>query len=296
MTVDRIRQRANGRIALVTGASSGIGAATARRLAEAGAHVLLVARSADRLDQLAADIRRHGGTAHVHPADMADIASVEGLLFNVIDRHGGVDIFVNNAGHSIRRSISLSYDRFHDFERTNAVNYLGPVRLTLGLLQGMRDRRWGHIVNVSSAGVLIPAPRFSAYLASKAAYDVFLRSLVGEVSSDNVCISLLYMPLVHTPMVEATRVYTRLPGLSPDQAAGWVTQAIADRRRVMAPWYGRAGALIGALAGRAPDRLLSLVYRMSADSAAARGEQDAGDTEVPVLDRARRLLQKGDVR
>jgi short-subunit dehydrogenase len=180
--------------------------------------------------------------------------------------------------------VSLSYDRFHDYERTNDVNYLGPARLTLGLLPGMRERRWGHIVNVSSAGVLIPAPRFSAYLSSKTAYDVFLRSLVGEVRSDGVHITSLYMPLVHTPMVEATKMYTRMPGLTPEGAADWVARAIADRRRVMAPWYGRVGLLMAALGGRTPDRLLSLVYRMSKDSAAARGEADGGsDLAVPVL-------------
>jgi short-subunit dehydrogenase len=287
-----LQARVCGRTALVTGASSGIGEASARQLADAGATVLLVARSADRLDRIATDINHGGGTAHAHPADLADIDSVERLLDTVLCGYGGVDVLVNNAGRSIRRSVELSYDRFHDYVRTDDVNYLGPVRLTLGLLAGMRERQWGHIVNVSSAGALIPAPRFSAYLASKVAYDAFLRSLVGEVRSDNVHISSLYMPLVHTPMVEATRVYTRLPGLTPEEAAGWVSRAIAERRRVMAPWYARAGQLMAALCGRPPDWLLSIVYRMSKDSAAARGDdaEDSDELEVPLLDKARRLV------
>ncbi|MFL6238518.1 MAG: SDR family NAD(P)-dependent oxidoreductase [Actinomycetes bacterium] len=297
MTADRLRPRVHGRTVLVTGASSGIGAASARQLAMAGARVLLVARSTDRLVQLGAEISGAGGTAYPHPADLSDVSSVESLVDDVVRRYGGVDVLVNNAGRSIRRSVSLSYDRFHDFTRTDDVNYRGPVRLTLGLLPGMRARRWGHIVNVSSAGALIPAPRFSAYLASKTAYDVFLRSLVGEVRADNVHISSLYMPLVHTPMVEATPVYRRLPGLTPDEAAQWISRAIAERRRVMAPWYARAGQLMGALGGRPPDRLMSMVYRLSQDSPAARGESNgsAGE-ETPLLDKARRLLLKGDAR
>src|SRR4051812_24322370 len=277
MTGERLRRRIHGRTVLVTGASSGIGAASVRQLAAAGAQMLLVARSADRLEDLAAEIRRSGGTAGVHPADLSDIRSVESLLDDVLRRYGGVDVLVNNAGRSIRRSVSLSYDRFHDYERTNDVNFLGPTRLTLGLLPGMRERRWGHIVNVSSAGVLIPAPRFSAYLASKTAFDVFLRSLAGELRADGVSVTSLYMPLVHTPMVQATEIYTRLPGLTPEEAAErWVCRAIAHRRRTMAPWYARMGQLMSALTGRPPDRLMSLVYRSSRDSAAARGETRSG--------------------
>jgi NAD(P)-dependent dehydrogenase (short-subunit alcohol dehydrogenase family) len=297
---DRLHQRVDGRVVLVTGASSGIGAASARQLAAAGATVALVARSADRLETVAAGIRERGGEASVHPADLADLDAVEALVGDVLGRHGSVDVLVNNAGHSIRRSIELSYDRFHDYERTLDVNYRGPVRLVLALLPGMRERGWGRIVNVSSAGVLIPAPRFSAYLASKSAFDAFLRSIAGEVYADGVVVSSLYMPLVLTPMVEATRIYTMLPGLSPDQAGAWVCRALADDRRTMAPWYGRAGAILGAVFGRPPDRLLSFVYRAGRDSAAARGESDVGSDaalESPVLDTARRLvLGKGTSR
>jgi short-subunit dehydrogenase len=296
MTTDRLRRRIAGRTVLVTGASSGIGAASARQLAAAGGRVLLVARTLERLEQLAAEIRAAGGHAHAHPADLSDVGGVESLIDDVARRYGTVDVLVNNAGHSIRRSVELSYDRFHDYARTTGVNYLGPVRLTLGLLPAMRQQRWGHIVNVSSAGVLIPAPRFSAYIASKTAYDAFLRSLVGELRADNVHVSSLYMPLVHTPMVAATPIYTRLPGLTPDQAAGWISRAIADERRVLAPWYGRAGLLLGAITGRVPERLLALAYRFSTDSAAARGEPDENEeVEVPMVDKARRLMS-GSVR
>jgi short-subunit dehydrogenase len=290
---ERLRRRVEGRVVLVTGASSGIGAASARQLAAAGATVALVARSADRVESVAADVRKRGGSASAHPADLADIEAVEALVDDVLGRHGRVDVLVNNAGHSIRRSIELSYDRFHDYDRTLDVNYRGPVRLVLGLLPGMREGGWGRIVNVSSAGVLIPAPRFSAYLASKSAFDAFLRSIAGEVYADGVVVSSLYMPLVHTPMIEATRIYTKLPGLSPDQAATWVCRALADNRRTMAPWYGRVGALVSAVLGRTPDRLLSIGYRAGRDSAAARGESDSDSDaapESPVLDTARRLV------
>ena len=141
------------------------------------------------------------------------------LVEGIRQCHGDVDVLVNNAGHSIRRSIALSYNRFHDFERTIDVNYLGPVRLVLGLLPGMRARRRGHVLNVSSLGVLFGAPRFSAYLASKSAFESFLRCIAPEVRGDGVAVTNIYMPLVHTPMVEATRVYRLLPGLTADEAA-----------------------------------------------------------------------------
>lgn len=276
---------------LVTGASSGIGAAAARQLGAAGAKVLLVARSEDRLEQLAREI---GTCAHVHPADLSDKRSVSRLIDEVLDRHGGVDVLVSNAGHSIRRSVELSYDRLHDYERTTAVNYLGPVQLALGLLPGMRARRSGQIINVSTAGVLLPAPRFSAYLAAKTAFDTFLRSIVGEVRRDGVQITSLYMPLVHTPMSHATRIYRMLPGLTPDEAATWITDAMERRTKFRAPWYAHVAHYALGVASRRGDRVMSTMYRVTADSAAARGEDGTAEFEidVPVVKKLAGVLQR----
>jgi len=268
---------------MVTGASSGIGEAVARGVARAGAEVLLVARSEDRLKQLRNELQGDGGRAHVHTADLSDSDSTEELVKDVLDRHGRVDVLVSNAGHSIRRSIALTYDRFHDFERTIAVNYLGPMRLVLGLLPGMRERQRGHIVNVSSLGVLFNAPRFSAYLGSKSALDAALRCVAAEVRGDGVAVTSIYMPLVHTPMVEATRVYRLLPGLTAEQAADRVCSAIVERPAIVVPWSGRLGRLAYDFAPAPFDALLNVQYRLSSDSSAAKGE-DSDRLESPVLE------------
>src|SRR5205085_11045519 len=219
-----------------------------------------------------------------HAADLADPDATGVLVDDVRASHSHVDILVNNAGHSIRRSIEHSYDRFHDFERTIDVNYLGPVRLVLGLLPGMREQGRGHILNVSSLGVLFSAPRFSAYLGSKSAFDAFLRCIAPEVRDDGVAVTNVYMPLVHTPMVEATRIYRLLPGLTPEQAADRVCRAIVERPRSVAPVVGRLGRLAYDAVPGVFDGLLRLVYRLSEDSAAARGEGEEEDgLEAPAF-------------
>jgi len=277
-----LHESVDGRVVLVTGASSGIGRATAIRLAKAGADVVLVSRSEDKLETLRSEIETDGGKACVHAADLADANATAELVDDVRASHSHVDILVNNAGHSIRRSIEHSYDRFHDFERTIDVNYLGPVRLVLGLLPGMREQGRGHILNVSSLGVLFSAPRFSAYLGSKSAFDAFLRCIAPEVRDDGVAVTNVYMPLVHTPMVEATRVYRLLPGLTPDQAGDRICQAIVDRPRSVAPVLGRLGRIAYDTVPAVFDGLLHLVYKLSEDSAAARGE-DADELEAPAF-------------
>jgi len=277
-----LHESVDGRVVLVTGASSGIGRATAIRLAKAGADVVLVSRSEDKLETLRSEIETDGGKACVHAADLADPDATGVLVDDVRASHSHVDILVNNAGHSIRRSIEHSYDRFHDFERTIDVNYLGPVRLVLGLLPGMCEQGRGHILNVSSLGVLFSAPRFSAYLGSKSAFDAFLRSIAPEVRDDGVAVTNVYMPLVHTPMVEATRVYRLLPGLTPDQAGDRICQAIVDRPRSVAPVLGRLGRIAYDTVPAVFDGLLHLVYKLSEDSAAARGE-DADELEAPAF-------------
>ena len=260
---ERLREAVEGKVALVTGASYGIGEASALRLGRAGATVLLVARSADRLEELAGRIEGAGGTARVHRCDLADPDAVDALGADVLAEDGRVDVLVSNAGKSIRRSIDLSYERFQDFRRTIDVNYLGPVRLVLALLPSMRERGEGHIVNVSTLGIrLPPAPRWSAYLSSKAAFDVWLRSLAPEVRHDGVHCTSIYMSLVHTRMSDPTPALRNMPGLTPEQAAGLVCRAIVERPREIAPWW--VGPMAPTLeAARGPWELASSVAEAS---------------------------------
>ncbi|WP_370627867.1 SDR family NAD(P)-dependent oxidoreductase [Nocardia brasiliensis] len=232
-----LREAVAGKVVLVTGASHGIGKASARKLGAAGAIVLLVARSADDLRRVAADIAAEGGTAHVYPTDLTDMDAVELLARGLLAEHGHLDVVINNAGKSIRRSIDESYDRFHDFTRTIDINYLGPVRLLLALLPDMRERKQGHIVNISTWGVLMPpAPQWAAYGASKSAFDVWLRSVAAEVSGDGVTTTSIYMPLVHTRMSAPTD-FSRVPGLTVDEASDLVCHAVTAKPREIAPWW-----------------------------------------------------------
>jgi NAD(P)-dependent dehydrogenase (short-subunit alcohol dehydrogenase family) len=251
-----------GRVVLVTGASSGIGRATAVRVAAAGGTVLLVARGRDGLAAVRREIVAAGGEAHVHRCDLSDLADVERMAAEVLARHDHVDVLVNNAGRSIRRSIGESYERMHDFERTMQLNYFGAVRLILALLPRMRERRSGHLVNVSSAGVQLSVPRYSAYVASKAALDAFSRCIAPEVQGDGVRITTIYMPLVRTPMIAPTGLYRSFPALSAEQAAGLVADAIAHRPRRVATPFGNLVELAYAASPGAVDRVLSGAFRL----------------------------------
>ncbi|MGV9541336.1 SDR family NAD(P)-dependent oxidoreductase [Nocardia beijingensis] len=232
-----LRAAVGGKIVLVTGASHGIGKASARKLAAAGATVALVARSGDELERLAAEITTAGGVAHTYPTDLTDMDAVERLGRRLLGEHGHLDVVINNAGKSIRRPIDESYDRFHDFTRTIDVNYLGPVRLLLTLLPAMRARGQGHLVNVSTWGVRMPpAPRWAAYGASKSAFDVWLRSVAAEVSGDGVTATSIYLPLVHTRMSAPTD-FSRVPGLTVAEAADLVCHAVTAKPREIAPWW-----------------------------------------------------------
>src|SRR6185369_13471890 len=268
-----------GKIVLITGASSGIGKATAVKVADAGGTVLLVARSLDKLEETRDEIVAGGGTAHIHQCDLSDIEDIERMAEEVLTYHGHVDILVNNAGRSIRRSIALSYDRFHDFERTIQLNYLGAVKLILALLPHMRARKRGHIVNISSIGVQTSPPRFSAYVASKAALDAFTRVVGSETIADRVTFTTIHMPLVRTPMIAPTKLYNSFPTISPDEAAGLICDAIRKQPKQINTRLGTFGEVAYALAPKAVDQLLHLAYRVFPDSAAARG-QVGGDEVV----------------
>jgi NAD(P)-dependent dehydrogenase (short-subunit alcohol dehydrogenase family) len=262
----------NGRTILITGASSGIGRAAALKLARAGGIPLLVARRADKLEEVRDEIEAFGGSAYVYTADVSDTESIDRLVAQVLADHPAVDVLVNNAGRSIRRSVALSYDRFHDFERTIQLNYLGAVKLILALLPLMRARRRGHIVNISSIGVQTNPPRFSAYVASKAALDAFTRVIASETIADRVTFTTIHMPLVRTPMIAPTKLYNSFPTISPDEAADLICEAIRGKPKVINTRLGTFGEVAYALAPKAVDQLLHLAYRVFPDSAAARGE------------------------
>ncbi|MFC9688906.1 SDR family NAD(P)-dependent oxidoreductase [Kribbella sp. NPDC056951] len=271
---DQLAAAVRDRVVLVTGSSYGIGEATARRLARAGATVLLVARTADQLAAVAAEIRAEGGQAFAYPTNLAEPAAVEGLVRTILDEHGRVDVLVSNAGKSIRRSVADSYQRFHDIERTNAVNYLGPAKLVLELLPSMRAARSGHIVNVSTAGVRTPpAARWSAYLASKSAFDVWLRCVAQEIRGDGVTTSTVYMGLVHTRMSEPTPLLNKMPGLSPEQAADQVCTAIARRPNNITPPMVRPADVLGNLFRVPTDRLLEAYFQRSDRARKPRGSE-----------------------
>jgi acyl-CoA synthetase (AMP-forming)/AMP-acid ligase II/NAD(P)-dependent dehydrogenase (short-subunit alcohol dehydrogenase family) len=240
----RLRDAVAGKVVLVTGASSGVGRATARRLGSAGATVLLVARRVELLETLRDEIESAGGRAFVHQCDLAEPDRAAALAAEVLEQHGHVDVVVSNAGVSIRRWLSQSYERYGDFDRTIRINYLGPVRLLLGLLPSMRERGSGHIVNVSTSGVNLPALRWSAYISSKAAFETWLGGVAPEIRADGVTTTSIHLQLVRSPMLGPFRIWRYVPGMSTEEAAGIVARAIVSRPRVIAPLWARVGGVM----------------------------------------------------
>ncbi len=270
-----------GKIILITGASSGIGKATAVKVADAGATVLLVARSVEKLEETRDEIVAAGGSAHIHRCDMADVEDIERMAEEVLAYHGHVDVLVNNAGRSIRRSVALSYDRFHDYERTIQLNYLGALRLILALLPTMRARKSGHIINISSIGTQTNPPRFSAYVASKAALDAFSRVIASEMVEDKIAITTINMPLVRTPMIAPTRMYDMFPAITPEEAAEMITKAMVSRPKKVATKLGNFGELLYAVAPKVNDKILNTAYKLFPDSQAAKGKGDEARDKAP---------------
>jgi NAD(P)-dependent dehydrogenase (short-subunit alcohol dehydrogenase family) len=263
----------NGKTVLITGASSGIGKAAAMKIARAGGIPILVARGVDKLEETKQEIQDLGGTAYSYAADVSDPDSVDELVQRVLADHPAVDVLVNNAGRSIRRSVALSYDRFHDYERTIRLNYLGTIKLIMGLLPHMRERKSGLIVNVSSIGVQTNPPRFSAYVASKAALDAWTRVVASETIGDDVHFTTIHMPLVRTPMIAPTKIYDSFPTISPDEAADLICEAIRAKPKQINTRLGTFGEVAYALFPKAVDQILSTAYKVFPDSAAARGEK-----------------------
>lgn len=271
-----LRERVSGRSVVITGASSGIGEALAMRLGEAGAKVLLIARSADKLAEIKQSIEARGGSAFVYPADLSNAEDTERLVGTILAEHGQIDILVNNAGISIRRSVEKSYERVHDFERTLALNFLGAVRLIMGFVPGMRAQRNGQILNVSTIGVQVNVPRYGAYIASKAALDAFSRVLAVEALQDGVKVTTIYMPLVKTPMMESTTIYDSFPMRSAEEAADLVVHGIIHQPKRVATPVGNLFEFAYGLAPNAVDRILHAAYRLYPESG------DKNDQREPV--------------
>jgi NAD(P)-dependent dehydrogenase (short-subunit alcohol dehydrogenase family) len=267
----------NGRTVVITGASSGIGRAAALKIARAGGIPLLVARSMDKLEETKAEIEAAGGTAYAYSADLSALDSIDELVTRILDEHVRIDMLVNNAGRSIRRSIALSHDRFHDFERTMQLNYFGAIRLTMGLLPHMRERGFGHIVNVSSIGAQTNPPRFSAYVASKAALDAWTRVVSSEVVGDGITFTTIHMPLVRTAMIAPTKMYDQFPTITPEEAADLVCEGLRSRPKQINTRLGTFGEVAYALAPKAVDQILHMAYKVFPDSAAAKGEKDPNE-------------------
>jgi len=269
----------NGRTVIITGASSGIGRATALKVAAAGGIPLLVARGMEKLEALREEIEAAGGTAHVYSADLSEMDAIDEVVQRIIADHPAVDFLVNNAGRSIRRSIRLSEDRFHDFERTMQLNYFGAIKMIMALLPHMRERRLGHVVNVSSIGVQTNPPRFSAYVASKSALDSWTRVVSSEVVGDGITFTTIHMPLVRTPMIAPTKLYDHFPTISPDEAADLICEAMRARPKEINTRLGTAGEVLHALAPKVMDQILHMAYKVFPDSAASKGESAPGDAE-----------------
>ena len=277
-----LRGKVENRVVLITGGSSGIGKASAIKIAEAGAKVVIVARGEKELHETRDEIVAAGGKCWAYTCDLTDMNSCDELVKKVLHEHKHVDVLVNNAGRSIRRSVEASYDRFHDYERTMQLNYFGCLRLIMGFLPMMTARRKGHVVNISSIGVLASSPRFSAYVASKAALDAFSRCAQAEFSGKNIAFTTVNMPLVKTPMIAPTKMYDSVPTLTPEEAADLVVKAIIERPSRVATRMGIFAATLNALVPKAYEVIMNTAFEMFPDSAAARGDRKGLKNEAPT--------------
>ena len=294
-TEKNLRKALQDRVVVVTGASSGIGRATAQLVARHGAKTVLVSRTREKLDALRDEIEAEGGKAFVYPADLSDLDACDTMIQKVLGDHGQVDVLVNNAGRSIRRSIEASYDRFHDFQRTMQLNYFGAVKLLLAVLPAMRARRRGHVINISSIGVQAFPPRFGAYVASKSALAALSRCIAPEVADDGVAITNIHMPLVRTPMIAPTGIYKNFPTSSPEEAAEMVASAILTRQPEISTRLGKVGESVNTIAPGLLQFVMTGAYHIFPETAAKdgrRGEKPA-EEEISVEAATMAYLMRG---
>ncbi len=292
--IDRsLKGTVGGKVVLVTGGSSGIGLATAHKFAEAGATTIICGRDQDKLDEACKEAKAKGYQFIAYQADIADMADCDRFNQLLIQNHGGVDFLINNAGRSIRRAIESSYDRFHDFERTMQLNYFGCLRVTMGMLPGMVAKKKGHIVNISSIGVLTNAPRFSAYVASKAALDAWTRCASSEYADLGITFTTINMPLVRTPMIAPTKIYNNVPTLSPEEAADMIANACISKPVRIATRLGITGELMHALAPRVAQIGMNTSFRMFPDSTAAKGDKAGAKPQLSAEAVAMQQLMRG---
>ena len=290
--IDRsLEGKIKGTVVVVTGGTSGIGEATAIKLATAGAKVAIVARDPEKAQLTLAKIKEAGGTAKFYSCDLSDLASCDKLVGSVLKDFGTCHFLVNNAGRSIRRGIANSFDRFHDFERTMSLNYFGSLRLIMGFLPAMMKQDAGHIINISSIGVLTQAPRFSAYVASKAALDAFSGCAASEFVDNHIHFTTINMPLVRTPMIAPTKMYNSVPTLSPEQAADLVVEAIVYKPVRIATRLGIAGAMLHAISPKITQIILNAAFRMFPDSSAAQNKKGEAAKEVEMTPEAMAFAQ-----
>jgi NAD(P)-dependent dehydrogenase (short-subunit alcohol dehydrogenase family) len=297
ITPRNLRAALQDRVVVVTGASSGIGRATALLVARHGASAVLVSRTKEKLESLKEEIEREGGRAFVYPADLSDLDACDSMIRKVLADHGHVDILVNNAGRSIRRSIEASYERFHDFQRTMQLNYFGAVKLLLAVLPGMRERRRGHIINISSIGVQAFPPRFGAYVASKSALAALSRCIAPEVADDGVAITNIHMPLVRTPMIAPTGMYRNFPTSSPEEAAEMVASAILTRQPEVSTRLGKVGESVNTVAPGLLQFVMTGAYHIFPETApkdgSQKGQEKPAEEEISVEAATMAYLMRG---
>jgi NAD(P)-dependent dehydrogenase (short-subunit alcohol dehydrogenase family) len=298
--IDRtLKGQVQGKVVLVTGGSSGIGLAAAHKLAHAGAITVIVGRDQDKLDAARVGIEdalgknANRGRVVTFSADLASLDDCDKLVAWLVETYGGVDVLINNAGRSIRRGIESSYDRFHDFERTMQLNYFGCLRITMGLLPHMAAKRRGHIVNISSIGVMTNAPRFSAYVASKAALDAWTRCAASEYIDVGITFTTINMPLVRTPMIAPTKLYQNVPTLAPEEAADLIVRAIVYKPVVIATRLGIFGQVLHAVAPRIAQIVMNATFRMFPDSDAAKPVKEGEKTKASADQIAMANLMRG---
>ena len=295
LTPRNLRAALEDRVVVVTGASSGIGRATALEMGRHGARMMLVSRTKEKLDALAREIKDAGGKAWVYPTDLADMAANQRMIERVLKEHGRVDILVNNAGRSIRRSVKESLDRFHDYERTMQLNYFGAVKLMLAVIPGMKERGSGHIINISSIGVQAYPPRFGAYVASKSALAALARCMAPEVADDGIVVTNIHMPLVRTPMIAPTGIYKNFPTISSDEAAEMVVQAVLTQAPEVSTRLGKLGEAVDTISPGFLNFVMTGAYHVFPDSEHKNGprRKEKEEEEMPMEQAALAYLMRG---